>query len=87
VHLYYPAGQHNAYIDASNTMQLFRALVFNADPAAITWAPGGSAGPEFLYQVAGSGAPVNLQITASLPDGTSDSSSVSVLNYHWPGIV
>jgi hypothetical protein len=87
VHLYYPQGQHNAYIDASNTMQLFRALVFNADPALIAWTPGGPNGPEFLYQVSGSGAPTNFHVTATLPDGTAGSASVSVLNYHWPGIV
>jgi len=87
VYLYYPAGADNNYIDASHNMQLFQALVQHADPALVTWTPGGSTGPEFLYQVAGAGAQTTLAVTATLPGGASDSATVTLLNYNWPGIV
>lgn len=87
VYLYYPSGADNSYIDASNTMQLFRALVHHADPATLNWAPGGTVGPEFLYQVTGSGAQQTIRVTATLPGGVSDFATVTVLNYNWPGII
>jgi len=87
VYLYYPAGADNSYIDASNNMQLFRAIVHQADPAALTWTPSGTVGSEFLFQVTGSGAQTTLHITATLPGGATDFATVTLLNYNWPGII
>lgn len=87
VYLYYPDGADNAYIDASNNMQLFRALVHHADPATLTWAPSGPVGPEFLFQATGVGAQQTIQVTATLPGGASDWATVTLLNYSWPGII
>jgi hypothetical protein len=87
VYLYYPAGADNAYIDASNNMQLFRAIVHNGDPNLLTWAPGGPTGSEFLYQLTGAGAEQTIHVTATLPGGVGDWATVTLLNYNWPGIV
>ena len=87
VYLYYPDGADNAYIDPSHNMQLFRALVHHANPALLTWAPGGSVGPEFLYQLTGAGAEQTIRVTATLPGGVGDWATVTLLNYNWPGIV
>ena len=103
VDLYYPANQpgtaeHNEYIDSSNTIQLFRALVVNGDPALLKWttddgAPGG-VGPEFLYQARDYPAATDygpfrlVHVTATLTGANpaSDGATISLLNYSWPGI-
>ena len=94
VHLYYPGGAHNSYIDTSNTMQLFRALVRHGNPALVQWSvsppppPTIPAGPEFLYQVQGSGTPQTVTIDAWIPGSPTATgrATVSLLNYDWPGI-
>jgi hypothetical protein len=92
VHLYYPAGANNDYIDSSNTMQLFRALAWNASASAVQWSVDGGptvvtgSGAEYLYRLSGSGSPTTFHIQAAL-DGLTDHATVSLLNYKWPGIV
>lgn len=96
-HLYYPEdanNSHNSYIDTSNTMQLFRALVRHADPALVQWSvnagPTAAIGPEFLYQLSGANAaaPLTVKINALIPGSpvVADWATVSQLNYDWPGI-
>jgi hypothetical protein len=90
-YLYYPAGYNNDYIDASNTMQLFRALVHHADPALVEWSISGVSvhtGPEYLFTA--SGWPSTVRIDAKVPATTppaADWATVSLLNYSWPGIM
>jgi hypothetical protein len=90
-YLYYPTGHNNNYIDASNTMQLFRAMVYHADAALVEWSISGApvhTGPEYLFT--SSGWPSNVRIDATLPATTplaADWATVTLLNYTWPGIV
>jgi hypothetical protein len=101
VHLYYPEdsnNSHNSYIDTSNTMQLFRALVRHADPALVQWSvnppppppPTMPTGSEFLYKVTGANpsAERTVKINAWIPGSpaAADWATVSLLNYYWPGI-
>jgi hypothetical protein len=91
--LYHPQGARNSFIDTSNTMQLFRALVRDADAAQVQWTVDGGAviatGPEFLYKLSGSGPVQTVKVSARIPGSplVAASASVSVLNYDWPGIV
>jgi hypothetical protein len=98
VDLYYPGDEpntreHNEYIDSSNTMQLFRALVSNGDPSGIEWAVDGgvtvATGPEYMHRLSGSGPFKVVHVTATLPGlhTATDRATVSQLNYSWPGIV
>ena len=95
IYLYYWNGADNNHIDDSNKMQLFRAFLYHGDPGAqIQWQVNGvnkAVGPEYLYSADASGsADKTIEITASLIGATtnvSDSASVSLLNYNWPGIV
>lgn len=89
--LYYRTGHHNDHIDDSNKMQLFRALLFHADPAQLLWEKNSvpvAAGPEYLYKVVDTD-PSDFDITVRLSTaaGVEDRAKVSLLNYHWPGIV
>jgi hypothetical protein len=86
-YLYYP----NGYIDPSNTMQLFRAMVYHADPAQVVWSISGvgvHTGPEYLFTA--NGSPPDVRIDASIPLTTplaADWATVSSFNYFWPGIM
>jgi len=89
--LYYRSGHHNDHIDDSNKMQLFRALLFHADPAQLVWEKNGSqveTGPEYLYRVVDT-EPSEFDITVRLTTtaGVEDHATVSLLDYSWPGIV
>ena len=90
-YLYYPTGYNNNYIDASNTMQLFRAMVCHADPALVEWSISGApvhTGPEYLFT--SSGWPSNVRIDATVPATTpavTDWATVTLLNYTWPGMM
>lgn len=91
-YLYHPQGPHNDYIDTSNTMQLFRVLALHADPAQVQWNVDGGAtaatGPEFLYQLSGTGPVKTIRVNASIPGSppVADWATVTLLNYDWPGI-
>lgn len=99
--LYYSGNldstDHNEYIDASNTMQLFRARLFHADPASLEWLldlntnpePQGPEFPDFLYRPAAFGNPTTVRVTVRLSTDHTilDWATVSLLNYEWPGIV
>ena len=93
VYLYYPTGYDNSYIDASNTMQLFRAMVHHADPALVEWKVPTlpvSTGPEYLYTAPTLGGQQTLRIDASIPGTTplaADWAMVTLLDYSWPGIM
>jgi hypothetical protein len=95
VYLYYPQGYDNAYIDPSNTMQLFRAFPLDTVSASVQWLVAGvvqgGAGPDpwFLYQVTGSGSTKMTTITARLLGdvGVQDEARVIHINYSWPGLV
>jgi len=89
--LYYRTGHHNDHIDESNKMQLFRALLFHADPAQLVWEKNAvpvATGPEYLYKVVDTD-PSDFDITVRLTAaaGVEDRAKVSLLNYSWPGIV
>jgi len=92
-HLYHPQGARNSYIDTSNTMQLFRVLTRNADAAQVQWnvdaGPITATGPEFLYQLTGSGGVQTVRVNARIPGSPSaaDWATVTLLNYVWPGII
>jgi hypothetical protein len=93
VYLYHPQGARNSYIDASNTMQLFRVLIRNADPAQVQWnvdaGPTTATGPEFLYKLSGSGPLQTVKVNARIPGSppVADWATVTLLNYDWPGII
>ena len=93
VYLYYPTGYDNPYIDASNTMQLFRTIVHHADPALVEWkvpALPVSTGPEYLYTAPTAGGQQTLTIEAKIPGTTplaADWAIVTLLDYSWPGMM
>jgi hypothetical protein len=98
VYLYYQDGPYNNYIDPSNTMQLFRAIVHHADPAQVMWSISGVGvadtgpdyGPEHLFTAPATGSAQEVRIDAKIPGTTpiaADSVTVSLSNYFWPGIV
>ncbi len=100
VHLYYPAGPEavngqNLHIDSSNTMQLFRALVRHAPVSDVTWSVDGGpvvvagTGEEYLYKLTGTGAALTFHLQAALQSDSTVAAhaTVSLLNYHWPGII
>lgn len=93
--LYYPAGQDNAYMDLSNTMQLFRAFPRHSESLAVEWLVDGvvqaGAGPDpwFLYRVQGTGSTKTTTVTARLKTLplVQDVAKIIQLNYSWPGLV
>ncbi len=95
LYLYYPNGADNAYIDSSNTMQMFRAFPQHTDSFAVEWLVDGvvqaTAGtdPWFLYRVTGSGVTKTTTVTARLKNdaGVKDDAKVIQINYSWPGLV
>lgn len=89
--LYYPEGVHNAHIDASNTMQLFRAALYHANSDDLEWLVDASpshTGAEFFYKVTGSGpaGEVSIEVRLQSDHSVKDEATVSLLNYSWPGI-
>jgi hypothetical protein len=95
VNLYYRQGADSAWIDDSNKVQVFRAIVQNS-PSSLNWFVGGSAVPEaehgplfYFAPAAASGPDTVIPIRAQLAtDATVKSEAkVVLLNYTWPGIV
>lgn len=94
VTLYYRDGYNNGFIDESNTMQMFEALVQNSS-AGITWlidnlpAPGADNSRFYLYKVPSSGPDKAVTITAKIggPPAASDSAKVVLVNYKWPDVI
>lgn len=93
--LYYPSGADNAYIDPSNTMQMFRAFPRHSSSPEVEWLVDGvvqgAAGtdPWFLYRLTGAGSFKTTTVTARLKHKTDvkDDAKVMQLNYSWPGLV
>jgi hypothetical protein len=88
--LYYQAGDDNAYMDASNKMQLFRAEIFHSG-SAIEWlvnmVPAGVTGPWFQYMAPNTGANTHVMVRGRLQAAPNvyDDAWVEILNYQWPG--
>jgi hypothetical protein len=97
-YLYYPEGMHNSYIDPSNTMQVFRAMIHNSGAEELEWfvdegggygSPVGDLNPWYAYQVSGSGNnKKKVKIKARLKDDLNvmDEAIVYLINYFWPGV-
>ncbi|MCP4711487.1 MAG: hypothetical protein GY869_22950 [Planctomycetes bacterium] len=85
VYLYYENGDYNEYIDESNKMQLFRAIVRNSSSSAVKWKVGNNVvqqdGLWYLYEVSGGGAMKRITITAELTSGIKDVAKVIQINY------
>jgi len=90
-----PAGGDSAWIDDSNKVQVFRAVVRNS-PSSLNWFVGGSAVPEaehgplfYFAPAAASGPDTVIPIRAQLATDASVKSEAKVVlvNYNWPGIV
>ena len=95
VNLYYRQGGDSDWIDDSNKVQVFRAIVRNS-PSSLNWFVGASAvpeaehGPLFYFEPAASSGPDTfIPIRAQLAtDATVQSEAKVVLvTYNWPGIV
>ena len=93
VTIYYPTGSDNAFIDVSNTMQLFRARLRDAPPQPLEWrvdggVQAGETGETFLYRLLGPGATKQVTVEVRAPGlpGVADSAKVMQLNYVWPGL-
>jgi hypothetical protein len=97
---YYPLGggfNFDGYIDSSNMMQVFRALVWNASSSDVEWSCNGGpvavtgSGPEYVYRLTPSqtGSPMTFHVEAKLSTDPTigDFATVSLLNYWWPGVV
>jgi hypothetical protein len=91
--IYYPSGHDNAFIDASNTMQFFRATIRDSAPQPLQWLVDGAvqAGETqeiFLYRLFGSGATKETTVEVRVPGapGASDKAKVMQINYDWPGL-
>ena len=95
VSLYYPQGHDNAYIDESNTRQLFRAIARPDSEAGVEWlvdaiVQGGTGLKSwFLYQVSGSGNMKVTTVSVRLQGSPTiiDEAKVIQMNYEWPGLV
>jgi hypothetical protein len=91
--LYYPNGHDNAFIDASNTMQFFRAKIRDSSTTAVEWrvdgvVQPGETGELFLYRVLGAGATKKVRIEVRIAGvaGAADRAEVMQINYDWPGL-
>lgn len=92
--LYYPQGQHNAYIDKSNTQQLFQANLWNSATSEIEWLVNGvlqfNSAPfhQFRYEVVGSGGTKTVVIRArsKFQPSVYEEAKVLIMNYNWPGL-
>jgi hypothetical protein len=90
VNLYYRQGANNNYMDDSNKMRQFGAILHNGT-GSIEWLvdnvlqPGTS--PWFLYQTPNAGGTNTVTIRARLQAQPSifDEAKVLQLNYSWPG--
>lgn len=87
--LYYPVGYDNAFIDESNTQQVFRAIVSNSDDTVVWFADSvqmSSGSRLYCYPVTGSGGFRQVMITAELAHDTSvsDDALVIIGNYTRP---
>lgn len=91
-YLYYPTGHDNAYIDASNTMQFFRARLRDSPVQQVEWRVDGAlqAGETaqiFLYRIFGAGVTKKVTVEARIPGaGATDRAEVMQINYDWPGL-
>ena len=90
-YLYYPSGHDNAYIDPSNTMQLFQARIRDSDQTQVDWRVDGvlqgSHADTFLYRLNGSGAAKSVTIEARIHgEAAADTARVMQINYDWPGL-
>jgi hypothetical protein len=93
------SDDHNEYIDISNKLQLFRALIRNSDSDQVEWyvdmgsgygSPVGQLEPWYVYMVPSTGdSGWEVKIKAQLKDhpGVYDEAKVILINYKWPGIV
>jgi hypothetical protein len=95
VNLYYRQGGDSDWIDDSNKVQVFRAVVRNSS-SSLNWFVGASAvpegehGPLFYFEpAAASGPDTFIPIRAQLATDASVQSEAKVVlvNYNWPGIV
>ena len=89
VNLYYRQGADNSYIDDSNKMRQFGAILRDSTDS-IEWLVNGassSTGPWFLYQAPNTGGTNTVTIRARLQTQPSifDEAKVLLLNYSWPG--
>jgi hypothetical protein len=88
--LYYRTGVNNSYMDDSNKMRQFDAVVRNGS-GIIKWlvpnAPP-STGTWFLYETPSNGGSSTITIRAELQADPSvfDEARVHLLNYSWPGL-
>lgn len=94
VYLYYPSGHHNAYIDESNKMQIFRAIIRNSDSTTVAWevngnpAPGASQEPWYLYKTSYANTEkVTVKVSLVGDLNIQDEANVIQINYIWPGFV
>ena len=91
--VYYPQGHDNAYIDASNTMQFFRAQLRDSPVQQVEWRvdgvlQAGETATVFLYRVFGAGALKKVTIEARVAGEPTavDRAQVMQINYDWPGL-
>jgi hypothetical protein len=94
ISLYYPEDYDNAYIDSSNTRQLFRAFLRDSPPQPVEWLLDGvvqATGPDpwYLYTVTGSGDVLMRTIKVRLQSdhAIADDAKVIQINYSWPGLL
>ena len=98
-YLYYKKNQtntkhHNEFIDVSNKMQLFRAMMRHTDSTQVKWSvnsgPVGTLEPWYLYQAPEFGTDgQQVKVEAKLSDNEDirDEARIVLINYTWPGIV
>jgi hypothetical protein len=89
VNLYYRQGANNNYMDDSNKMRQFGAILRDSTDS-IEWLVNGASsgtGPWFLYQAPNTGGTNTVTIRARLQTQHSifDEAKVLLLNYSWPG--
>lgn len=89
VNLYYRQGANNNYMDDSNKMRQFGAILRDSTDSIEWLVNGGSSGtgPWFLYQAPNTGGTNTVTIRARLQTQHSifDEAKVLLLNYSWPG--
>jgi hypothetical protein len=88
LNLYYRSGASNQYMDASNKMRQFHAILYDGG-GTIDWFVNGTAsgsGDWFLYQASGSGSGAVVTVRAQLAGQPSvfDEARIVELNYSWP---
>jgi hypothetical protein len=88
INLYYWSGASNQYMDVSNKLRQFRAILYDGT-GTIDWFVNGAAsgsGDWFVYQAPGTGGGAVVTVRAQLSGQPSvfDEASVVELNYSWP---